>query len=153
MFKPTNIFIWFLIAVFGYIFINYSWGAGKLLTADVFRTDAKIAWDIYYTDKDWSFDIYSNFDSEPWDLWFVLSWDDTKVKVDTSQIKSDYNSNINNISENMLQIDIKKTEAFWPKAKLLTIKYTWEPQNINISDAKMTYASWSDLLAITRLSQ
>ncbi len=153
MFKPVNIFIWFLIAVLGYVFITYGWGVSNMLTADVFRKDTKIAWDIYYTDKDWVLDIYSNFDSEPWNLWMMISWDNTKVKFDKNQIKSDYNADIKDISENMIQINIKKLQNFSIKSKLLTIKYDWEQQYINISDANMTYLSGSDMLAITKLSQ
>lgn len=154
MFKRSNIFIWLLISIFTYFFLSYSNDIGKYLTADVFRTDTTIAWDIYYTDYNSKFDIFSNFESDSGNLSFVLTRDDTKIKFDTNKIKSDYPSNIENISENMIKLDIKKDKPFWIKANLLHVDYTWPTEYINISDAKMTYASWSvDLLAITRITQ
>lgn len=153
MFKRSNIFIWLLISVFLYFFIWYSNNISEYLTADVFRTDAAIAWDIYYTDVDDNFNLYSNFDSDSGDLSFVISRDDTKIKLDPEKIKSSYPSNITKISDNIIKLDIKKTQAFWPKANLVHIDYIWPSEYINISDAKMTYPSWSgDLLAITRLT-
>lgn len=154
MFKRANIFIWLLIAVFTYIFINYWNDINKYLTADVFRSNINISWDIYYIDSQNNFDIYSNFESDSWDLSFIMSRDDTKVKFDTSKIKSDYSADINNISDNMLRINITKNKPFWVKNNLVHIEYTWSTEYINISDAKISYLSWLfDQLSITRINK
>ena len=154
MLKRSNIFFWLFIAVFVYIFMYYSDWISKYLTADVFRSDANISGDIYYTDSTNNFDIYSNFESDSGNISFVMGWDDTKVKFDTSKIKSEYSADINNISDNMLKININKIQPFGLKNNLINIKYIWPSGYINISDAKIYYASWSfDALAITRINK
>lgn len=152
MFKAKNIIIWFFIALFSYFLFSTINNNSDLFTADVFRNNKSISWDIYTTDKDNKFTIYSNFESDPGNLDFIMTWDDSEVTINSESIKSEYKADITNISENMISINIPKHQSFGNNNKLVSISYTWPKWYINISDTKMTYNSGTvDNLAITKL--
>lgn len=123
-----------------------------MFTADVFRANTNIAWDIYTQEQNNTFTINSNFESDPGILSFVMMRDDSKVNINSESIKSEYSANISNLSPNMISIQIPKYKSFGTKNQLAAIPYEWPNWYINISDAKMTYNSWTvDNLAITKL--